>query len=188
MSGSYRQCVECGKRALSVATRCPGCGRAFPNPAVPDCGPTRDLGRFLSPKVMAGVLATAAVLMTGTLGESSQPAAARSSFAAADSIAVSSNVGHTAAATARPDTASAAASPVESAGELLVARSWTHVRKSRSKRANLEAVLTPGDTVFADSLERGWYRVALEGELLGYAHRSTLTASRRLVKKGRPGT
>jgi hypothetical protein len=67
------------------------------------------------------------------------------------------------------------------------------VRTSRSKRANLEAVLTPGDTVLADSLERGWYRVALEGEVLGYVHRSTLTApgaapEQPEVKEGRPGT
>ena len=41
------------------------------------------------------------------------------------------------------------------------------------------AMLTPGDTVQADSLERGWYRrVALEGEVLGYAHHSTLAALR----------
>ena len=59
--------------------------------------------------------------------------------------------------------------------ELLVARTWTHVRRSRSKRADLEAVLTPGDTVLADSLQRDWYRVALDGEVLGYVHRSTLT-------------
>ena len=38
--------------------------------------------------------------------------------------------------------------------------------------------LSPGDTVLADSLSRGWYRVALEGEVLGYAHRSTLVAPR----------
>jgi hypothetical protein len=74
------------------------------------------------------------------------------------------------------DTASAAVLPAEGAGELLVARTWTSVRKSRSKSADLEAVLLPGDTVLADSLRQGWYRVALEGELLGYVHRSTLTA------------
>ena len=95
-----------------------------------------------------------------------------SSFVAADSSAASSEVAYAVATTDRPDTASAL--PAESAGELLVARTWIHVRKSRSKRADLEAVLTPGDTVLADSLERGWYRVALEGEVLGYDHRSTL--------------
>jgi hypothetical protein len=61
------------------------------------------------------------------------------------------------------------------AGELRVAKSWTHVRKARSRSADLEAVLTPGDTVFADSLDRGWYRVALDGEVLGYANESMLT-------------
>ena len=35
----------------------------------------------------------------------------------------------------------------------------------------------PGDTVYADSLDRSWARVALEGEVLGYAHISTLTAT-----------
>jgi hypothetical protein len=52
------------------------------------------------------------------------------------------------------------------------------VRKSRSASAPVEAVLTPGDTVLADSLAQGWYRVALEGEVLGYAHRSTLAELR----------
>jgi hypothetical protein len=43
-------------------------------------------------------------------------------------------------------------------------------------------VLTPGDTVFADSLDRGWYRVALDGEVLGYANESMLTPT----EPGRP--
>ena len=63
-----------------------------------------------------------------------------------------------------------------------MAKSWTHVRKARSRSADLEAVLTPGDTVYADSLERGWYRVALEGEVLGYANESMLAPTR----PGRP--
>ena len=80
------------------------------------------------------------------------------------------------AAIAPPDTARVAAAPAESTGELLVARTWTRVRKSRSARAPLEFILTPGDTVLADSLEGGWYRVALDGDVLGYAHGSTLLA------------
>jgi hypothetical protein len=43
-------------------------------------------------------------------------------------------------------------------------------------KGGLEAVLTPGDTVLADSLSHGWYRVALEGEVMGYASASTLTS------------
>jgi hypothetical protein len=39
-------------------------------------------------------------------------------------------------------------------------------------------VLLPGDTVLADSLGQGWYRVALEGEVMGYAYKSGLTEIR----------
>lgn len=180
MGGSYKLCTECGKHALSIATRCPGCGREFQTLIFPEGRPAPGLGRFLSPGVVAGVLATVAVLATARLGGSSQSWEHESSFLAeysvtADSVAASSEVAYAMGATARPDTASADALPAESAGELRVAGTWIHVRKSRSKSANLEAVLTPGDTVLADSLARGWYRVALEGEVLGYVHRSTLT-------------
>jgi hypothetical protein len=181
MGGSYRQCLECGKRALSIATRCPGCGRELPAPAVPEGGPALDLRRFLSPGVVAGVLAAATVVTATGLSRASRPPDQPSSLVA-DSIAGYSEGAYAMEATAPLDTASAAALPAESVGELLVARTWTNVRKSRSKRADLEAVLTPGDTVLADSLERGWYRVALEGEVLGYVHRSTLT-----VPGNRPG-
>jgi hypothetical protein len=167
MGGSYRQCTECGKRALSIATRCPGCGRELPEPAVPGGGPDLDLRRFLSPGIVAGVLAVAAVATVASLGRGSHPPEHESSFIAADSLAADSIAAYS-------EGAYAAVSP-ESVGERLVARDWTNVRKGRSTRAGLEAVLTPGDTVVADSLERGWYRVALEGEVLGFVHRSTLT-------------
>jgi hypothetical protein len=187
MGGSYKQCIECGKRALSIATRCPGCGRELPAPALPMGGPALELGRFLSPGVVAGVLAAAAVLTAATFGRTSQPLEEESSFVAADSIAADSIAAFSEVAYA------AAALPAESAGELLVARTWTNVRKSRSKGADLEAVLMPGDTVLADSLGQEWYRVALEGEVLGYAHRSTLTAPGTRteqfgLRESRPGT
>ena len=73
-------------------------------------------------------------------------------------------------------------------GELRVARTWTHVRNARRVSSEVQAVLLPGDTVVADSLARGWYRVALEGEVLGYAHQSTLAVpgvERREAKGGR---
>jgi len=52
------------------------------------------------------------------------------------------------------------------------------VRSRRSPKAELSAVLMPGDTVKGDSLSRGWYRVALEGEVMGYAYKSGLTEVR----------
>ena len=165
MGGSYRQCTECGKRALSIATRCPGCGRELPAPAGPEDGPRLDLRRFLSPGAMVAVLAAAAVAAAAGLGRvgrfGEQETSSIAAVSAADSIAAYSEGAY-------------AAVPAESVGELLIARDWTNVRRARSTRAGLEAMLTPGDSVVADSLERDWYRVALEGEVLGYVHRTTL--------------
>ena len=179
MSGSYRQCSECGKRALSIATRCPGCGRELPAPAAPEADPVLDLRRFLSPRVLGGIIAAIAVL-TAALARSRRSLEQQSSLAVAQSASALSAVAYTTTAATRLDTATAAPLATASAGEVLVARTWTNVRKSRSKRADVEAVLLPGDTVLADSLDRGWYRVALEGEgeVLGYVHRSTLAVPR----------
>jgi hypothetical protein len=99
----------------------------------------------------------------------------RRSIVSDDSTA-SSELGYAVAPTIRLDTASAAALPAKSEGERLVTRTWTNVRQSRSRIADVEVVLLPRDTVVADSLARGWYRVTLEGEVIGYAHRSTLRA------------
>ena len=175
MGGSYRKCSECGKRALSIATRCPGCGHELPAPAAPEFEPPLDLRRFLSPRVLGGIIATIAVLAAAALARARRPLEQQSSlFSEAQSVSALSAVAYTTTAAARLDTVTAAPLPTASAGEVLVARTWTHVRKSRSKRADVAAVLLPGDTVLADSLDRGWYRVALEGEVLGYVHRSTL--------------
>jgi rRNA maturation protein Nop10 len=182
MGGSYRQCGECGKRALSIATRCPGCGRELESPATPETRPTLELGRYI-PQGVAAAVAVAAVVLAIELGGESRSseaplAAVSAGSSATDSAAASSEVAYVMGATARLDTASVEATP-HAGGRLLVARTWTNVRKSRSTRAGLEAVLTPGDTVFADSLQRDWYRVAFEGEVMGYAHRSTLTSPKR---------
>lgn len=165
MGGSYRQCSTCGKRALSIATRCPGCGRELDAPEVPEHGGVRDWRHYLRPTagVAAGLVVVSLLILAG-LGRNSQTAGAK--------LEVESSM----ATTPVLDTATVAASPAEDAAEVRVARDWTNVRKSRSVKAPLEAVLMPGDTVLADSLGKGWYRVALEGEVLGYAHQSTLAA------------
>jgi len=134
-----------------------------------------DLRRFLSPRVLGGIIATLAVLAAAALARSRRPPEQHSSLAVGQSASALSAMAYTTTtAAARLETVTAAPLPTASAGEVLVARTWTNVRKSRSKRGDVEAVLLPGDTVVADSLERAWYRVALEGEVLGYVHRSTL--------------
>jgi len=175
MGRSYKQCTECGKQALGIATRCPACGHELLSPAVPEGLPARGPGRSLSPGLGAGVVAIAAVLLVATLGRARGTPGQRSSAVAVDAMA-STELGYALPTTALLDTASVTTSRAKGAGKLLVTRTWTNVRQSRSGIADVEAVLLPGDTVLADSLARGWYRVSLEGEVLGYAHRSTLTA------------
>jgi hypothetical protein len=78
------------------------------------------------------------------------------------------------------DTARAAASPAmpDSAPSPDAvprhARTWTKVHDRRSPRADVVVVLLPGDTVLADSLVRGWWRVALDGRVVGYVYARTL--------------
>jgi hypothetical protein len=135
-----------------------------------------EVGRYI-PRGVAAAVALAAVVLAVELGGERlpsdwSPSPASAGSPTADSIAASSEVAYALGATAPLDRASVEATP---AGGLLVARTWTNVRRARTRRAELEAVLTPGDTVFADSLQRDWYRVSYEGEVMGYAHRSTLT-------------
>lgn len=174
MGGSYRQCSECGKRALSIATRCPGCGRELAAPPEPEVGPRLKFGRYLSPGLM-GLVAIAAIVVAVELG-GSVDGGEGSAPPAAGSPADSSEVAYALGATARLDRASVEATTAAPPPQLLVARTWTNVRRARSRRADLEAVLTPGDSVVADSLDRDWYRVRFMGEILGYAHRTTLAA------------
>ena len=174
MGRSYRQCSVCGKRALSIATRCPGCGRELSEPVTTDPRPRLELGRVASPRLVAGALGVAAVVAAGFLGRGSLVSEQRHPLASV-SDGSSAEVAFRDPAT-ELDSASAAATPAEAPSRILVARTWTHVRKTRRVGGEVEAVLLPGDSVVADSLSRGWYRVALEGEVLGYAHRSTLAA------------
>ena len=139
--------------------------------------------RLRTPAIAAGFIALGAVLTVTEMGGTSatrgdsHPAVVQDSSAAPSEVGVRPLGGRQGAGDAR-----AAGRADSKRGRVLVAKSWTHVRKARSRSADLEAVLTPGDTVYADSLERGWYRVALEGEVLGYAHESMLAPT----EPGRP--
>jgi uncharacterized protein YgiM (DUF1202 family) len=128
---------------------------------------------LLAPKVVGGPIAIAVVLAAAGLARShrfpKQPPAR-----VADAASSASRVAYTTQAGARVETPTPARVPAAGAGEVLVAKTWTNVRKSRDKLAGVEGVLLPGDTILADSLVDGWYRVVLEGKILGYVHRSTL--------------
>jgi hypothetical protein len=59
MNPSYVTCSECGKRALSIATRCPQCGFEFPARPLPRKSTASGLGRILPFLAAAGVVAGA---------------------------------------------------------------------------------------------------------------------------------
>ena len=164
MSPAYMACPECGKRALSIATRCPQCGFEFPARPIQHKTWTSGLGRFLPLLVTVGVgaatIAVVALAERRTAGRSEGPATAEANAVAGSEM----------------DTAGSAAPPSASGGERRFARTWTNVRNRRSVAGDLVAVLLPGDTVLADSLSRGWWRVTFEGKVIGYAYRSTLVS------------
>jgi ribosomal protein L37E len=166
MSPAYMTCSECGKRALSIATRCPQCGFEFPARPIEQRSWTSDLGRLLPLLVAGGVVAATLTVVTvvvrRTASRSEGPATAEAHAAAGSEM----------------DTAVAAASPTASRGERRFARTWTNVRSRRSVAGVLVGVLLPGDTVLADSLSRGWWRVTFEGKVMGYTYHSTLVADR----------
>lgn len=162
-----RHCLSCGKNVLSIATRCPACGADLP-PAPAHRPPP---GRSVHPIFL---VAAAAILLG--LGLSAL-ALARKAFVDKE-VAVAPEL---TAETPDPlDTASAAATPTvpDSAptarAVIRVAQTWTKVRSRRSVHADVVAVLLPGDTVLADSLKSGWWRVSLDGRVLGYSWDRTL--------------
>lgn len=156
MNPSYVTCSECGKRALSIATRCPQCGFEFPARPPRRRGRTSDFGRLLPLLAAAGVVAATVALVTVVMRRTAHRAEAPATAAA-------------------PEMDSAmAASPAASAAERRFARTWTNVRNRRSVAGDLTGVLLPGDTVLADSLSRGWWRVTFEGKVMGYVYQSTL--------------
>jgi hypothetical protein len=156
MSPSYVTCTECGKRALSIATRCPQCGFEFPARPLGRRSSTSSFGRLLPLLALLGVVAATVALATVLMRRTAERAEAPATAAAPEM-----------------DTAMAA-SPAASGGERRFARTWTNVRNRRSVAGDLTGVLLPGDTVLADSLSRGWWRVTFEGKVMGYVYHSTL--------------
>ena len=167
MGGSYRQCGECGKRALSIATRCPGCGRELEPLVAPETRSAVEVGRFLPPGVVAAAVLAAVVLAVEFGGErlpSDSPGFPGE--AAGDSMAASSEVAYALGASAPLDSASVEATP---AGGMLVARTWTNVRRSRSRRAELEAEGPGVDLMATPSACRTYNVLLAEGRRVAAA-------------------
>jgi hypothetical protein len=162
-----RHCLSCGKNVLSIATRCPACGADLPPPPTHRPTPRRSVHPIF-------LVAGAAILLVVGL---SALALARKAFGDKE---VATAPMPTADPSGPLDTASAAASPLvpdsapTPAAVIRVAQTWTKVRSRRSVHADVVAILLPGDTVLADSLKGGWWRVSLDGRVLGYSWDRTL--------------
>jgi SH3 domain-containing protein len=183
---NYVECPDCGKRALSVATRCPHCGFQFPPRRIvrPSPSPSFGASRGLA-AVGAAVLSLIIVALMVRHGR------ARPERTIADPVppVTDSMPVPTARAAARaptpkgtraapPARSSAAVPPPPADGSQRYAQTWVNVRGERTRSAPTVGMLNPGDAVTVDSLVRGWYRVLVDGRTLGYVHRSTLDVSR----------
>ena len=171
MGKTYRECPACGKRALSIATRCPGCGHELLTQPVRR-RPSRRTPRVRSAVAIGAVLLVAgglaALLVRRSVSPRPEPTATAEGPAEAP---VALDTARAAASPAMPVLPDSAPTP-EAVPRY--ARTWTKVHARRSVNADLVAVLLPGDTVLADSLRAGWWRVALEGRVLGYVYAPTL--------------
>jgi hypothetical protein len=172
MSTTYRECAQCGKRALSVATRCPQCGLEFPPRPLVRGSTVAPLRPRMPGLALTGLaLAAAATLSLALLrGHRGATAAAPASVSPPDGAAGP-------ATTATVDSASAAIAGATATVEPRVSRvvvNWANIRRSRARSSAAVGRLEPGDSVMVDSLSRGWYRVLMDGRPVGYVHRTTL--------------
>jgi hypothetical protein len=176
MTPPYRECPACGKRALRIATRCPKCGhellsqpiRSRTRPAIGRVWPL-----LASATVLAGI---GVVLATTRRGAANDVKGKVTTTAAALPPAVPGTVYAPVALDATDPEAKAVPSDSAPSPDAVprIARTWTKVHDKRSVKADLVAVLLPGDTVLVDSLRRRWWRVALEGRVIGYVYAGTL--------------
>jgi hypothetical protein len=166
MTGTYRECPACGQRALHIATRCPRCAHEFPTEPI-RWQATRDARRLPVVPMAVVLLLVGGGLITLAMRRGAQGAVPVTAEARADQRN-ELETAQAAASVTVPDSApSAEAVPRQ-------ARTRTKVHEHRSPKADVVAVLLPGDTVLADSLRGGWWRVALEGRVLGYVYGPTL--------------
>ena len=179
MTAVYVECPQCGKRALSVATRCPHCGHDFPARPLhlPIDPPSRRRSRTV---LVAGVSLIALAVLALFLGQreprqDASPHAMTPPEAASDTAAPPAAIAASApdSVAVLPDT-TPRLRPPSSAGPRRYARTWVNVRGDPTRSSPTVGMLNPGDPVLVDSLVHGWYRVSVDGRILGYVHRSTL--------------
>jgi hypothetical protein len=184
MAQTYRECPACGKRALRIATRCPQCGHELLTQPIrsqvtrPVTGWTRPL--LTAAMVLAGIGIVMVVMGRGAANDVNGNVNGKVTTTAAALPPAALDTTYAAAATyaeGAPEPVPPDSAPSPDAVPR-IARTWTKVHDKRSVDADLVAVLLPGDTVLVDSLRGRWWRVALEGRVIGYVYTGTLTTER----------
>ena len=187
---SYIECPSCGKKALSVATRCPHCSLIFSPGMIERATLPSEVNRLRRLLVMAGalvVLAVVAVLLQTWMGSSADTAPPAANGLTSQPLppdtATPPPIPAQPLDTARsirvrllpPAPVEAAPTPAATGRQLQrYAKTWVNVRGGRSRRSPDVRVLNPGEAVLVDSLVRGWYRVVIGGQPVGYVDRRYL--------------
>ena len=177
----YIECPDCGHKALSVATRCPRCGHAFPARLLQRVDASR--GRDWPSALLAGTIVIGAIVVVATLRRpGARPSERRAPAVEANAPATTRSVGvdrAPVAPKARSTGPADVAVPLAASGSRTTryARTWVNVRDGRARGTSSVRVLSPGEQVLVDSLQGGWYRVLADGRAVGYVHRSNLDAS-----------
>ena len=198
---AYMDCPECGKTMLSIATQCPHCGYQFPPQqlriSIPPPRP-----RLVRPALLVALalVTVAAVVVAfqsrgGSSGAGAEPGVANAPPPATErQQPVETALPDTAAVgqmrqDSEPEAPVADTTPAVTAPATVLpppaatftnqrsrryASTWVNVRRDRGLDAPTVRVLEPGDAVLVDSLDQGWYRVIIDGQPIGYAHRSNL--------------
>ena len=165
---TYMECPQCGQKALSVATRCPHCGVAFPSKPLRRSTPSHRRNRLRPVLAVGGALLLGVALLAVV--------APRLRVKAAPTARAASSAETAPTPLAAVVTDSTIERPPSVANPLAtrVARTWVNVRGGPGRTSPTVRVLNPGDAVQVDSLNRGWYRVLIDGRAAGYVHRSNL--------------
>jgi hypothetical protein len=187
---TYMECPQCGQKALSVATRCPHCAVAFPSRPLQLSEPSYRIDRLRPVLVVGGVLVLGAVLLAVIVPRMGSNAALPDRRASPDETSPTvatppgamgtDSTAEDAAADPREAVRLPAVSPAPvtptapSALATRFARTWVNVRGGRGRATPTVRVLNPGQAVQVDSLIRGWYRVLIDGRVVGYVHHSNL--------------
>lgn len=201
---SLIDCPKCGRKVMSVAsvcphcsfsltehrvleahrssgTRCSNCHQAIPAGATqcPHCHSAQPGRRALRWALPAGLVVVVAVIALFPGRRERRPVAeitvpGQPDTALAEPLPALRSAESIPAATTR---IAAQAPPAPAPAPQTVTRwtsTWVNVRQERSPNSQVLRILNPGQRVDVADLQRGWWMLFLDDEMIGYVAQSTL--------------